>query len=75
MKNINAAKSLLKSHFAVKDLGEARHSLGMQITFERDASGKLLAVKLSNEKLITDMLDSFNMSDYKTKSVPLGPRN
>ena len=73
MENINAAKSLLKSHFAVKDMGEARHFLGMQISFERDANGKLLAVKLSNEKLITDMLDSFNMSDCKTKSVPLDP--
>jgi hypothetical protein len=62
MENINDAKSLLKSHFAVKDLGEARHFLGMQITFERDGEGKLLAVKLSNEKLITDMLDSFNMT-------------
>jgi hypothetical protein len=73
MENINDAKSLLKSHFAVKDLGEARHFLGMQITFERDGEGKLLAVKLSNEKLITDMLDSFNMLDCKTKSVPLDP--
>jgi Reverse transcriptase (RNA-dependent DNA polymerase) len=73
MENINAAKSLLKSHFAVKDLGEARHFLGMQITFEWDASGKFVAVKLSNGKLITDMLDSFNMSDCKTKSVPLDP--
>jgi hypothetical protein len=73
MDNINKAKSLLKSNFAVKDLGEARHFLGMQISFERDENGKLLAVKLSNEKLITDMLISFGMLDCKPKSVPLDP--
>ena len=73
MDNINTAKALLKSHFAVKDLGEARHFLGMQITLERDDSGKLCAVKLSNEKLIIDILESFNMADCKTKSVPLDP--
>jgi hypothetical protein len=71
--HINAVKSLLKSHFAIKDLGEAKHFLGMKITFERDESGNLLAIKLSNEKLISDMLESFNMSNCKPKSTPLDP--
>ena len=61
------------THFAVKDLGEAHHFLGMQTQFERDASGNLIAVKLSNEKLIVDILESFNMTNCKTKSVPLDP--
>jgi hypothetical protein len=45
----------------------------MQIQFVRDASGNLVAVKLSNEKLVSDMLESFNISNCKTKSVPLEP--
>lgn len=45
----------------------------MSITFERDESGQIIEVKLSNERLINDMLDSFNMMDCKTKSVPLDP--
>jgi hypothetical protein len=73
LENITAAKSLLKSHFAIKDLGEAKHFLGMSITFQRAEHGDLLAVTLSNEKLIIDMLDSFNMLDCRTKSVPLDP--
>ena len=57
----------------MKDLGEAHHFLGMQIKIERDASGCIISVKLSNEKLIADMLDSFNMSTCKSKGVPLDP--
>jgi hypothetical protein len=73
MEDIDSAKSLLKSHFAVKDLGEAKHFLGMTITFQREENGDLFSAKLSNEKLISDMLDSFNMLDCRTKSVPLDP--
>lgn len=51
MHNVDAAKSLLNFHFTVKDLGEARHFLGLQITFYKADSGKLLAVKISNENL------------------------
>lgn len=42
---INDVKPLLKSHFAVKDLGEERRFLGMQITFEGAERENLLAVK------------------------------
>jgi hypothetical protein len=33
---VEEVKSLLASKFDVKDLGEARHFLGMQITFVRE---------------------------------------
>jgi hypothetical protein len=33
---VEEVKALLAGKFAVKDLGEARHFLGMQITFERE---------------------------------------
>jgi hypothetical protein len=71
MSCIDKVKSLLSSKFAVKDLGEARHFLGMQITMKRDASGILESIKLSNEKLITDILDSFDMNVCSPKAVPL----
>lgn len=57
----------------MKALGEPRHFLGMQITFERDESGKRFAVQFSNEKLMNDMLESFCMSNCQKKSVPLNP--
>jgi hypothetical protein len=68
---VEEVKSLLASKFAVKDLGEARHFLGMQITFVRESDGTLKSVKLSNEKLITDILESFDMLSCRPKATPL----
>ena len=71
MSVITEVKSLLSSHFSIKDLGEAKHFLGMQIKQERDANGALLSITLSNEKLISDMLESFDLKGDKPKSTPL----
>jgi hypothetical protein len=49
---VEEVKALLASKFAVKDLGEARHFLGMQITFVRGSDGTLQSVKLSNENVV-----------------------
>jgi histone deacetylase 1/2 len=68
---IKKVKGLVASHFAVKDLGEAKHFLGMQIVQERDASGVLRSISLSNEKLTSDILESFDMSQVKPKAVPM----
>jgi hypothetical protein len=68
---VEEVKALLASKFAVKDLGEARHFLGMQITFVRGSDGTLQSVKLSNEKLVTDILESFDMSSCRPKATPL----
>jgi hypothetical protein len=68
---ITDIKSLLSSNFSVKDLGEAKHFLGMQIKQERDPNGVLVSITLSNEKLICDMLDSFDLTGEKPKSTPL----
>ena len=69
--SIEKTKSLLSAKFSVKDLGEARHFLGMQLSFQYDEGGVLKNIKLSNEKLVTDILESFDMTDCRTKSVPL----
>jgi hypothetical protein len=71
LKSVEEVKALLASKFAVKDLGEARHFLGMQIEFERESDGTLRSVMLSNEKLVTDILDSFGMTSCKPKATPL----
>jgi hypothetical protein len=69
---VEEVKALLASKFAVKDLGEAKHFLGMQITFERESDGILRSVKLSNKKkLVTDILESFDMSSCRPKATPL----
>ena len=71
MSVITEIKSLLSSHFSVKDLGEAKHFLGMHIKQERDTNGDLLSITLSNEKLINDMLESFDLKEEKPKSIPI----
>ena len=71
MNVVKDIKSLLSSNFNVKDLGEARHFLGMQIKQERDENGVLVLITLSNEKLINDMLESFDVQNEKPKSTPL----
>jgi hypothetical protein len=67
LKRVEEVKSLLASTFAVKDLGEARHFLGMQITFVRESDGTLKSVKLSNEKMVTDILESFDRLSCRPK--------
>ena len=71
MSVITDVKSLLSSNFSVKDLGEAKHFLGMQIKQERDADGVLVSITLANEKLVCDMLESFDLKSEKPKSMPL----
>jgi hypothetical protein len=68
---VEEVKSLLASKFAIKDLGEARHFLGMQITFVRESDGTLKSGKLSNEKLVTDILESFDMLSCRPNAIPL----
>ncbi len=68
---VKSVKALLSGHFNVKDLGEARHFLGMRITEERDSHGVLKSNSLTNENLIREDLESFNIQNENPKSVPL----
>ena len=70
-KNINKIAGLkrdLGKAFEMKDLGKAKHILGMEIKRDR-AQGKLW---LSQEKYVEKVLKRFNMDLAKLASCPLG---
>ena len=58
--------NLISKHFAVKDLGEISHYLGIPI--ERDISGNFL---LNQSTKIAAVLDKFGMNDAKGASTPM----
>ena len=64
---INKLKVELSKTFDMKDLGAAKHILGMQITRDRE-SKKLW---LSQETYIERILERFNMQHAKPVSTPL----
>ena len=65
--NIHKLKEDLSKSFDMKDLGHAKHILGMKITRNREC-GKLW---LSQEKYIERVLERFNMHNAKPVSTPL----
>ncbi|GAA0174725.1 hypothetical protein LIER_28058 [Lithospermum erythrorhizon] len=67
VKKINDLKNDLSRVFEMKDLGEAKHILGMQIRRER--ANRCLS--LSQEQYILKVLKRFNMDDAKAVSCPL----
>lgn len=60
-------KQTLSDNFAMKDLGEAHHFLGMRITRDR----KRGILELSQESYIQRVLQHFNMQGGKSVSTPL----
>ena len=60
-------KQILSSQFAMKDLGEANHFLGMRIKRNR----KKGILELSQESYIKKVLQRFNMIEGKSVSTPL----
>ena len=64
---INRLKVELSKTFDMKDLGPAKHILGMQITRDRE-SKKLW---LSQETYLERILERFNMQHAKPVSTPL----
>lgn len=67
MSEINKLKNQLSSEFDMKDMGNARRILGIDIIRNRDKG----TLKLSQEKYSTKMLSRFNMLNCKGVSVPL----
>ncbi|KAH9668944.1 hypothetical protein KPL70_021590 [Citrus sinensis] len=67
---IERLKNLLKVEFEMKDLGNAKRILGMDIIRYRSA-GTLF---LSQEKYIKKVLERFEMQDCKPVQTPLGPQ-
>lgn len=67
MENVQNVKTVLGSIFDIRDLGEAKYFLGMEITRDR-ARG---TIKLSQKKNIADIITRFGMNDAKGKSTPI----
>ncbi|XP_077277091.1 uncharacterized protein LOC143905509 isoform X1 [Temnothorax americanus] len=64
-KTTNRIIEILKSRFAVKDLGEAKYCLGIEIIKSREST------HLSQAGYIKDLLFRFGMADCKTSNTPL----
>ena len=63
---VDEAKRSLAAMFAVKDMGPARHFLGMHITRHDDG-----AYSLTQPKYVDDMLHRFSMTDCKPTATPM----
>jgi Reverse transcriptase (RNA-dependent DNA polymerase) len=63
---VQAVKEL-SSIFDVRDLGEAKFFLGMEITRNKEDG----TIKLSQARAINDLVSKFNMTDAKTKATPI----
>lgn len=66
---LNGFKVEMSKHFEMKDLGEARHFLGMHITCDR--SKKLLTINQSS--FLEQILSETQMSDCRPVSTPMVP--
>ena len=67
LSSVEWAKSKVMTAFEARDLGEAQTYLGMLI--ERDRTRQSL--KLSQQRMTTQLLSKYQMQDAKPKSVPL----
>ncbi|GJU26712.1 retrovirus-related pol polyprotein from transposon TNT 1-94 [Tanacetum coccineum] len=65
---IGSIKSLLKKEFVIKELGEAKKILGMEIV--KDRSHKILRVSQSG--YISKILNNFRIDNRKSVQMPLG---
>eukprot|EP00253_Pinus_taeda_P025925 PITA_25925 len=67
MEEINRLKAQLSMTFDMKDLGAAKHILGMEIHRDRK-NGKLW---LSQQKYVEKVLEKFSMNNVKPVNIPL----
>lgn len=63
-------KDVLGSHFKLKDLGEIKRCLGVNVTFNKSER----IVTLSQKDYIDQLLNKFNMSDCKPVQTPMEAR-
>ena len=67
MEEINRLKAQLSRTFEMKDLGAAKHILGMEIHIDRK-NGKIW---LSQQRHVEKVLEKFGMNNVKPVNVPL----
>ena len=65
--DVDWVKQQLTSKFEAHDLGEANHFLGIDIKRDRSAH----TVKLSQKRLTAQLVDTYGLTDSKSKTVPL----
>lgn len=63
----NNLKQMLSNKFSIKDLGEVKLCLGMNVKFNKDKG----YVTLSQETYIDQLLSKFNLNDCKTVDTPM----
>ena len=64
---VQKLKAQLKKEFEMKDLGEAKKILGIEITRDRGSS----RLWLSQENYIFKVLERFNMEEVRSITTPL----
>lgn len=62
---INKTKKFLNSQFKMKDLGELRYFLGIEV--DRSDQG----IFLSQKKYITDLLQEYNLLNCRPLKLPM----
>ncbi|KAJ9520612.1 hypothetical protein QJQ45_007481 [Haematococcus lacustris] len=67
--SLNFVKQRLSSVFGIKDLGQTRWFLGMQISRDR-AQGTL---QLDQQQYIKELLSTYSMTEAHSKAVPMAP--
>lgn len=64
---VNRLKIALNKQFKIKDLGQVKHCLGMNINFNKTEG----SVTLSQESYIDKLLNKFHMSECKPVDTPI----
>lgn len=64
---VNKVKELLMSVFDVRDLGEAKYFLGMELLRDREAK----TLKITQQRMATDLIGKYGMTEAKSKSTPM----
>lgn len=62
-------KDILNSEFEIKDLGEVKQYLGMNISVQKDCNK--YEITISQQQYIEELLLKFNMSDCSTIDTPI----
>ena len=65
--DIQHVKDRLTGVFKVRDLGEAKYFLGMSVDRNRQAR----TLKMTQERLATELVSKYGMKEGKTKSTPM----
>ncbi|KAJ9515051.1 hypothetical protein QJQ45_012571 [Haematococcus lacustris] len=69
IKSLDFVKQRLSSVFGIKDLGQTRWFLGMQISRDRSQG----TLQLDQQQYIKELLSTYSMTEAHSKAVPMAP--